>query len=275
MRWFSRRMEPSLLAVFAHPDDEVFSGGTLAHYAALGVRVTLVCATRGDAGKVTDPELQVTGPDALAALRHGELERSAALLGVAEIVMLGYGDSGREERTRTGDAQALMNVGLLEVEAKLREVIAAVRPQVIVTFDPHGGYGHPDHLAVHRATSAAFFSTGHLDGAPQRLFFGVTPTATARVFGEESGLDPLLYGVSEGTVAVTLEVRAQLEVKLAALAAHRSQMGPTSRMAQLTAKARAELDGFFEREAFALGGVRGPLALPLRGLFDGLGLPVV
>lgn len=268
-------MEPSLLAVFAHPDDEVFSGGTLAHYAALGIRVTLVCATRGDAGKVTDPALQVTGPDALAALRRSELERSAALLGISEVVMLGYGDSGREERTRTGDAQALMNVGLLEVEAKLRGVIAEVRPQVIVTFDPHGGYGHADHLAVHRATSAAFFSTGHLDEAPQRLFFGVTPTETARVFGAESGLDPLLYGVSESTVAVTLDVRAQLETKLAALAAHRSQMGPTSRMAQLTAKARAELDGFFEREAFALGGARGPLALPLRGLFDGLGLPVV
>jgi N-acetyl-1-D-myo-inositol-2-amino-2-deoxy-alpha-D-glucopyranoside deacetylase len=265
----------SLLAVFAHPDDEVFSGGTLAHYASLGVRVTLVCATRGDAGKVSDPELQIDGPEALAELRKGELERSAALLGVAEVVTLGYGDSGREERTRTGDSKALMNADPVEVEAKLREVIAEVRPQVIVTFDPHGGYGHADHLAVHRATSAAFFSTGHLEGAPQRLFFGVTTTETARVFGAESGLDPLLYGVSDSTVTLTLDVRAQLQTKLAALAAHRSQMGPSSRMAQLTGKARAELDGFFEREAFALGGVRGPLALPLRGLFDGLGLPVV
>lgn len=270
-------MNASLLAVFAHPDDEVFSGGTLAHYADHGVRVTLVCATQGDAGKVTDPDLIDMVKDAadLARLREAELRRSAELLGITELVMLGYGDSGREERTRTGDTQALMNVDLLTVEAKLRDVIGETQPQVIVTFDPHGGYGHADHLAVHRATSAAFFSTGHLKGSPQRLFFGVTPTETARAFGEERGLDPLLYGVSDATVAVSLDVRPQLERKLAALAAHRSQMGPTSRMAQLTTEARAKMDGFFEREAFALGGVRGPLSLPLRGLFDGLGLPVV
>ncbi|CAA9580298.1 MAG: N-acetyl-1-D-myo-inosityl-2-amino-2-deoxy-alpha-D-glucopyranoside deacetylase MshB [uncultured Truepera sp.] len=268
-------MNASLLAVFAHPDDEVFSGGTLAHYAGLGANVTLVCATKGDAGKVTDPELRVNGAAELAELRETELRRSAELLGVTDLVLLGYGDSGREERLRTGDAQALMNTDPLVVEAKLRDVIAQTRPQVIVTFDPHGGYGHADHLVVHRATSAAFFSTGHLDGAPQRLFFGVTPTETARAFGEERGIDPLLYGVSDDTVALKLDVKAHMEKKLAALAAHRSQMGPTSRMAQLTTEARAKMDGFFETEAFALGGTRGPLSLPLRGLFDGLGLPVI
>ncbi len=264
------------MAVFAHPDDEVFSGGALAHYADLGVQVTLVCATKGDAGKVTDPELNVSNPDELAALREAELRRSAVLLGVGELVMLGYGDSGREERIRTGDAQALMNVELTVVEARLREIIARVRPQVLLTFDPHGAYGHADHLAVHRATSAAFFSTGHLEGAPQRLFFAVTPSKTVeQVFSGERDIDPLLYGVSDDTVALTLDVQAKLERKMAALAAHRSQMGPTSRMAQLTSEARSKMDGFFEREAFALGGFRGPLSLPLRGLFDGLGLPVV
>jgi len=268
-------MNASLLAVFAHPDDEVFSGGTLAHYAGLGAQVTLVCATKGDAGRVTDPDLVVRDASDLARLRETELRRSAELLGVHDLALLGYGDSGREERLRTGDAQALMNADPLEVEAKIRDVIAAVRPQVVVTFDPHGGYGHADHLAVHRATSAAFFSSGHLQSAPQRLFFGVTPTETARAFGEARGLDPLLYGVSDDTVAVKLDVRPYLERKLAALAAHRSQMGPSSRMAQLTAEARAKMDGFFESEAFALGGVREPLSLPLRGLFDGLGLPVV
>ena len=268
-------MSVSLLAVFAHPDDEVFCGGTLAHYAALGVRVTLVCATNGDAGKVSDPELVVRDAAGLAQLRQEELRRSAELLGIAEVVSLGYGDSGREERTRTGDTQALMNADLLEVEEELRSVIIRTRPQVLVTFDPHGGYGHADHLAVHRATSAAFFSSGHLQGAPQRLFFGVTSTETARAFGEERGLDPLLYGVSEDTAVVRLDVRAQLSEKLAALAAHRSQMGPTSRMAQMIGEVRAKVDGFFETERFALGGVRGPLVLPLRGLFDGLGLAVV
>ena len=268
-------MTPSLLAIFAHPDDEVFSGGTLAHYAALGVKVTLVCATKGDAGKVTDPELKVSGPAELAALREDELRRSAEQLGIQKLIMLGYGDSGREERTRTGDAKALMNVALDEVEAKVRGVIEAARPQVIVTFDPHGGYGHADHLAVHRATSAAFFSSGHLGNSPRRLFFGVSPLETARAIGETRGLDPLLYGVSDDTVTVKLNVKDQQEKKQAALKAHRSQMGPTSRMAQMTDEARERMEGFFQTESFALGGFRGPLELPLRGLFDGLGLGVV
>ena len=267
-------MTPSLLAVFAHPDDEVFSGGTLAHYAELGVNVTLLCATKGDAGKVTDPELDISGPEELAALRTEELRRSAELLGVQNVVMLGYGDSGREERTRTGDTKALMNVDLGELEARVRAVIKEVQPQVLLTFDPHGGYGHADHLAVHRASSAAFFSTGHLAGAPQRLFFSVIPTAVAKMMGEARGLDPLLYGVSEDTVTVNLDVKAQGEKKQAALKAHRSQMGPTSRMAQMTEAAKAQMESFFETEAFALGGFRGPLSLPLRGLFDGLGLDV-
>ena len=267
-------MTPSLLAVFAHPDDEVFSGGTLAHYAKLGVNVTLLCATKGDAGKVTDPELKVSGPEELAALREDELRRSADLLGIQNVVMLGYGDSGREERTRTGDKKALMNVDLFDLEAKVREVIAKVQPQVLLTFDPHGGYGHADHLAVHRATSAAFFSTGHLEPAPQRLFFGVSPTAVAKMLGEARGLDPLLYGVSDDTVTVRLDVKEQQQKKQAALKAHRSQMGPTSRMAQMTEEAKAKFESFFETEAFALGGFRGPLSLPLRGLFDGLGLGI-
>ena len=127
------------------------------------------------------------------------------------VIMLGYGDSGREERTRTGDTKALMNVDLGELEAKVREVIEEVQPQVVLTFDPHGGYGHADHLAVHRATSAAFFATGHLENAPKRLFFGVTTTEVAKMLGEARGLDPLLYGVSDDTVTVKLDVREQEE----------------------------------------------------------------
>ncbi len=268
-------MKPALLAIFAHPDDEVFSGGMLAHYAAAGVQVTLVCATKGDAGKVTDPDIQVDGPEALAVVRAEELSRATAILGLSDVRMLGYGDSGREERTRTGDTRALMNVPLEELEARLREIIAEVNPQVIVTFDPHGGYGHADHLAVHRAASAAFFSSGHLEASPKRLFFGVTPSENARAFGEERGLDPLLYGVSDDTVAVRLNVEAYLERKLEALRAHRSQMGPTSRMAQMTSEAKAKIEGFFATEYFALGGLRGPLPLPLEGLFDGLEVGVV
>lgn len=274
--WLDDRMSASLLAVYAHPDDEVFTGGVLAHYAARGVTVTLVCVTNGDAGKITDPDIKVSSAEDLARLREGELRASADILGVHEVVTLGYGDSGREERTRgPGDAKALANADLFEVEEKIREVIGRVRPQVVLTFDPHGAYGHADHLATHRATSAAFFSSGHLGGAPRRLFFGVLTNETAEQIGKERGLDPLLYGVSDDTVTVTLDVSAQVDQKDAALKAHRSQMGPTSRMAQMTEEARSRMADFFTKESFALGGFRGPLELPLRGLFDGLGLDVV
>ena len=169
----------------------------------------------------------------------------------------------------------MMNTDLLEVEQNIREVIGRTLPQVVLTFDPHGAYGHADHLAVHRATSAAFFSSGHLGGAPQRLFFNGLKSEVAKQLGVERGLDPLLYGVSDDTVAVTLDVGAQLDKKNAALKVHRSQMGPTSRMAQMTEEARAKMADFFKTESFALGGFRGPLCTPLAGLFDGLGLGVV
>jgi N-acetyl-1-D-myo-inositol-2-amino-2-deoxy-alpha-D-glucopyranoside deacetylase len=147
----------SLLVVFAHPDDEIFHSGMLMHLSQQGVRVTLVCATNGEAGK---PHPSVGAVDDLGALRTEELRLSCQRLGIDPPVLLKFHDSARGERQRHGDARALANVDMLEVEAAIRRVIEDVRPQVLLTFDPHGGYYHPDHLAIHRATTAAFFSSG-------------------------------------------------------------------------------------------------------------------
>ena len=85
-------------------------------------------------------------------------------------MLLGFHDSARGERQRHGDARALANVDMLEVEAAIRRVIEDVTPHVILTFDPHGGYYHPDHLAVQRATTAAFFSSGAMGAlAPEAV----------------------------------------------------------------------------------------------------------
>ncbi|WP_034383686.1 PIG-L deacetylase family protein [Deinococcus sp. YIM 77859] len=264
--------QATLLAVFAHPDDEAFSvGGTLTHYARRGVRVVLACATRGEAGKITVPGMTV---DDLGQQRERELRAACRALEIPEPVFLDYHDSGRYERTRFDDPLALMNVNPLDIETKIRALIADVQPQVIVTFDPHGGYGHVDHLQIHRAATAAFFSTGHLPGGgPQRLYYTALPHAAAQGLARMGqNLDPLVYGVSEGTVAVRMNVAPYAANKRAALIAHGTQTGEQSLLGQMTPEERAAMETrLLGTETFAIGGTRTPLPqYPLRGLFDGL-----
>lgn len=119
-------VKPSLLAVFAHPDDEALRcGGTLAHYAAQGARVTLACLTRGEAGRNTDPALLVTD---MAAQREQELRDSCSFLGIDPPVFLGYHDSGRGERLRADDPLATINIDPMDIEEQLLGLIARVRP---------------------------------------------------------------------------------------------------------------------------------------------------
>src|SRR5512144_1437270 len=165
----TRIRRASLLVVLAHPDDEIFHGGVLAHLSERGVRVTLACATDGEAGRPHPSAGTVTD---LGARRVEELRESCRRLGIDEPVLLRFHDSGRKERFRRDDPHALANVDMLDVEAAIRGIIADVKPHVLVTFDPHGGYYHPDHLAIQRATTAAFFSSGAMgDEAPERLFY--------------------------------------------------------------------------------------------------------
>lgn len=270
----------SLLAVFAHPDDELFHAGILAHLGERGVRVTLACATGGEAGK-THPSLGAVQD--LGAVRTDELRLACRYLGIEPPVLLGFHDSGRKQHQRHGDSRALANVDMLEVEAAIRAVIDEVRPQVLVTFDPHGGYYHPDHMAVHRAATAAFFSSGVLgaDG-PQRLFYVAMRRDVFRTLAERSrgrgildGLDPDVFSVAPETIAVSFDATPYLERKYLVLAAHRSQFGLTP---ELLRKPPADVAGMleafrpvFEREAFVMGGIRGPVpAWPLGSFFDGL-----
>lgn len=267
---------PSLLAVFAHPDDEAFSsGGTLAHYASLGVDVNLVCTTRGEAGKITDPNLTI---EDLGRHREAELRAACEALGINPPVFLGYRDSGRLERLRKDDPLASINADPREIEAKVREQIEHFAPQVILTFDPHGGYDHPDHIVAHRATLDAFFSSGHLPNAPQRLFYTAIPIEGLRAWIEAPGgpmtpgMTAEVYGVSDATIAVRNDVGAFEEHKMAALKAHGSQTGPNSRMGQMPPEQREKMRERLTHENFSLGGTRGPIPhWPLSGFFDGLG----
>jgi N-acetyl-1-D-myo-inositol-2-amino-2-deoxy-alpha-D-glucopyranoside deacetylase len=270
----------ALLVVFAHPDDELFHGGVLAHLSRKGVRVQLVSLTHGEAGKVRDPTYQV---DDLAALRAEELRLSCERLGIERPLILDFHDSGRGDRLRRDDARALVNVDRLEVEAAVRAVIADAQPQVIVTHDPHGGYDHPDHVAANLIVTAAFYTSGLLgDHAPERLFYAALPHDTAREFFEVSrgkgpvgGMNPDIYAIAESMVAVSFDARPYMQQKLRALAAHRSQFGLTLETLDNPPPPAAEMLRAFrpiwEREVFTLGAVRGPIdRWPLSDFFDGL-----
>lgn len=270
----------SLLVVLAHPDDEIFHAGMLMHLSQRGVRVTLACATNGDAGK-SHPSVGMV--DDLGALRAEELKLSCKRLGIDPPVLLGFHDSARGNRQRHGDARALANVDMLEVEARIREVIDDVTPQVLLTFDPHGGYYHPDHLAVHRATTAAFFSSGAMGAtAPERLFYGTMLCEVFRGLAERTrgggitdGLDANVFATEPAMIAVSFDAASFVQRKFRALAAHRSAFGVTEDMVSSPPSGvREMLDAFrpvFEREVFVLGGTRVATSQwPLRDFFDGI-----
>ena len=134
---------PRLLAVFAHPDDEQWgTAGALLACAERGIEVHLLTATSGDAGEISDPALAT--PETLGAVREEELRLACRILGLHEPTLLGYAD-GR-----------LSAVAPDELTARVAHAIRRLRPRVVLTFDENGGYGHPDHIAIHRATVAAF-----------------------------------------------------------------------------------------------------------------------
>ena len=148
-------MEKRLIFVGAHPDDESFGmGGTLAKYALDGGQVAYACATRGEVGSA-DPEY-MQGYATPGDMRWAELTAAAKALGLAEVIHLGYRDSGMPGSPDNQHPNALAAAPIEEVTARVVKVLRAFKPQVVVTFDPIGGYRHPDHIAIHNATVRAF-----------------------------------------------------------------------------------------------------------------------
>lgn len=145
----------TLLCVLAHPDDETFGmGGTLALYACQGVEVHLICATRGEAGEV-DPAYQET-IKSTACLRTQELRCAAQVLGISHLHFLNYRDSGMTGSPANEHPNALAAQPVEKVAKEVAHLIRQIKPDILLTFDPIGGYRHPDHIAMHRATVRAF-----------------------------------------------------------------------------------------------------------------------
>ncbi len=158
-----------ILGVFAHPDDESFcAGGTFARYAALGAEVMVVSATRGEAGQIRSAG--VATRRTLGQVREQELSLACQRLGVQHAVCLDYGDG----RLQEVDQEVLIS--------RIVEIIRNFRPEAVITFGPDGGYGHPDHIAISAATTAACVRSGNGHHSPSQLAAGLAPYRPAQLW---------------------------------------------------------------------------------------------
>jgi LmbE family N-acetylglucosaminyl deacetylase len=235
-----------LLAVLAHPDDESFgTGGTLALYAARGAAVYLVCATRGEAGTV-DPE-HMRGYASTAELREQELRCAAGHLGLKDVFFLGYRDSGMPGSDDNRHPQAQVAHPVEEVAARVVAHIRALKPDAVLTFDPIGGYRHPDHIHIHQATVLAFENAAdpafHPESGPpfrpRALYFHVFPRGflkaavrlmplfgqDPRRFGRNRDVDLQSLVEVDFPTHVRIDIRSVSEIKGAASRCHASQGG--------------------------------------------------
>ena len=143
-----------IVFIYAHPDDESFgNGGTLAWAKSRGLKVGLVCATRGEAGEISDPSLGP--PSMLGAIRELELRTAMDLAGVKTIRLLGYRDSGMIGTAENDDPRSLLQATHDELLADVVFQIRNLRPRIVVTFGPDGIYGHPDHIRIGSITTEA------------------------------------------------------------------------------------------------------------------------
>lgn len=241
-------MTKTILAVLAHPDDETFGlGGTLALYAQKGYRVYYVCATRGEVGSA-DPEFMKGFRDT-AEMRTDELLRAAKILNLTDVFFLGYRDSGMPGMDANAHPNAQINHPVEEVAARIVKYIRELKPDVVLTFDPIGGYKHPDHIHIHKATVLAFENADdasfHPEAGspfkPHALYFHVFPrwflkwaTRLMRFFGR----DPRKWGrnrdidltdlITDFPIHVRLNIRSMEAIKRQASAQHASQGGGAS-----------------------------------------------
>jgi LmbE family N-acetylglucosaminyl deacetylase len=243
----------TLMAVLAHPDDESFGvGGTLAKYAAEGCDVHLVTATRGEAGQIVAPG--VATPANLPQVREQELRCACATLGIHPPHFLDYVD-GQLAVVHQGQA-----VG------KVVRLIRQLRPQVLVTFDPQGGYGHYDHIAVHRWATIAYDLAAKGDCFPEQTAEGCIPHQVSKlyyhvnteeqvrgIFGDGpaavmmDGVPFAFTGVPQEDVTTMIDIRAYAEIKMRSIACHVSQVGDASGeepMAELQGQAWANYEAY-------------------------------
>lgn len=220
----------SLVFFHAHPDDEaIATGGTMALLADAGHRVTLVVATRGEVG---EPAPGVLAPgEELGDRREVELRASAQILGVDTVEFLGYRDSGMVGEPTNDDPTCFWQADLSEAAQRLAKILTAVQADTVVTYDPNGVYGHPDHIQVYQVGSRAAEIAG-----VERVFW-TTVNQTMIKQASEQGMfdevgddepddrvDPAEMGLPQQEITHAVDVMAAIDRKRASLAAHASQI---------------------------------------------------
>jgi LmbE family N-acetylglucosaminyl deacetylase len=264
-----------VLAVFAHPDDELSVGGTLARAVAEGAAVTLVCATRGEAATIySSPEYGATAEN-LAEVRTRELACCCAALGIADLRWLDWPDGGIASMDR--------DQAVAQVVALLRQV----QPQLVFTHPHHGGYPHPDHIAVHEIVLAAWYEAADPGYRPE---LGPTWAATklyARVFPlsffesnpafaqfrvQLNGQQLAFNGTPDDEIDAVLDVAAWVDNRMAGWDCHKSQHNPQGMWSGVSEEARRAIAS---REHLQLVAHRLPAAPQHEtDLWAGLELPV-
>ncbi|MBO0816026.1 MAG: N-acetyl-1-D-myo-inositol-2-amino-2-deoxy-alpha-D-glucopyranoside deacetylase [Actinobacteria bacterium] len=235
-------MEPShsarrLLLVHAHPDDEsIGTGATIARYAAEGAQVTLVTCTLGELGEILPPELAHLAADAedrLGAYRITELAAACAALGLTDQRFLGgpgrWRDSGMMGLEANDDPRCFWQADVAQAAGELAHVIREVRPQVLVTYDENGFYGHPDHIQAHRVAAEAIHLAARPGPVPETGNEGTSPWRVAKFYATAvpqsvAAAAGLPYFVPDEQVTTEIDGSAYLAAKTAALRAHATQI---------------------------------------------------
>jgi LmbE family N-acetylglucosaminyl deacetylase len=240
-----------LMAVLAHPDDESLGfGGTLARYAAEGVEVSLVTATRGEAGRYRGipPGEGHPGAAELGRIREAELRAAAAVLGVRDLALLDYRD---QELDRADPREAI---------GRIVTHLRRVKPHVVLTFGPDGAYGHPDHVAICQFTTAAIVEAARADSAPgggaphavSKLYYIAWPQPAMAAYTEAfrklvSNVDGVAREATpwpDWAITTVIDTKAQWETVWKAVSCHESQTTAYERLAHLTPASHEALWGW-------------------------------
>ena len=273
----------TMMAVHAHPDDEASStGGVLAAYAAQGVRTVVVTCTNGEFGDAqggVKPGQDGHDTQEVAELRLAELRESCAILGVTDLELLGYHDSGMPDWDYKDRPDAFCNIPQAQVAAQISGLIERYRPQVLIAYDDQGPYQHPDHVHASRCTQAAFAGSG----IPAKLYLSAMRGSDWRKIWEalrELGVEVPNFedvdperqrraAASEERITSTVDIRPVLGRKRDALFAHGSQISESwfSKLPQDIAEAT------FGREHFIRTRDTTGASLPEDDLFAGLRPP--
>jgi N-acetyl-1-D-myo-inositol-2-amino-2-deoxy-alpha-D-glucopyranoside deacetylase len=224
----------TLLLVHAHPDDEAIStGGAMLKAKADGHRVVLVTATRGEVGEIYNMDEESTRPH-LGDVRTVELENAARILGVNRGEFLDYRDSGMVGTADNENPKSFHQAPLEQAAAKLAAIMREERPDVVVTYDSDGTYGHPDHIKAHYVTNAALDVLEKEGWRPRKVYYTAIPRSLMERFmeqipEEERRNDSIqIIGTPDELVTTRVDVSDYVDRKREAFAAHLSQNDPNS-----------------------------------------------